>query len=119
MTTACVPNIGPEQRRRRLRGGLISLGLTAAIAVVLLANDAPRLLRLVVFLPACAAGIGLFQAQAKTCVSLAARGTRHMDEGERRIVDAGELHAVRAQSRGVYLKTLVAAIVVTLLVMAL
>ena len=46
--------------------GLIALGAALALAAGLLAFDAPRAVRLIVFLPLLAAGLGIFQASEKT-----------------------------------------------------
>lgn len=94
-----------------MRGGVIALGLTLIAAVMLVVLEAPRVSRLLIALPAAAAAIGFFQAQAQTCVALAKLGVRNMDDGNSAVTDAAELQAMRAQSQQVYLKTLIAAIV--------
>jgi len=62
----CIPNIGPEQRRRRLRFGWVTLGAAALLAAALHALDASAPLRTLVFVPLYAAGLGFFQYRAKT-----------------------------------------------------
>jgi hypothetical protein len=52
-------------------------------------------------------------------VGLAARGARKVSDAEEQIEDAGELAQVRRQARRVHIKSLVVAIVVTLLALAL
>ncbi len=106
----CIPNIGPRERRRRVIGGLVMLGVTLAMSGYLLASDAPRWWRAFVVFPAAGAALGLFQAQARTCVALAARGLRNMDRGDEPMADSRELERVRVQARGVYMKALAAAI---------
>lgn len=61
-----VANIGPRERRRRLRGGLVALAAAAIGAALLLGLGAPRGARVVLFLPLWAAGLGVFQAREKT-----------------------------------------------------
>jgi len=115
----CVPNIGPRERRRRLVGGVFLLLVTACVAGCLIWFEAPRPWRLLVFLPAWAAAIGFFQVSEQTCVALAARGLRNMDQGDQEIADPQELERVRAQSRQVYLRaTLSAAVAAILLALA-
>lgn len=59
-------NIGPfEQRKRRLMG-IVALTVSVGLAFVLVVWDAPRWLRLVIFLPIWIAGLGLLQAKEKT-----------------------------------------------------
>ena len=62
----CVINIGPRQRRLRLRFGLVSLAVAVALAAELLLGGAPRGARAAVALPLLLAGYGIFQARAKT-----------------------------------------------------
>ena len=115
----CVPNIGPRERRRRLVGGFVFLAIVVCVAGCLIWFEAPRPWRLLVFLPAWAAAIGFFQVSEQTCVALAARGLRNMDQGDREIADPQELERVRAQSRQVYLRaTLSAAVAAMLLALA-
>lgn len=59
-------NIGERERRKRRVMGLVALTVGVAAAFVLVASDAPRALRLVVFLPVWIAGLGLLQAREKT-----------------------------------------------------
>jgi len=66
MVEACVPNIGPRERAKRLRYGIVFAALSVAAAVVLFATGAPRGLRLLLFVPLWIAGTGIFQALEKT-----------------------------------------------------
>ena len=63
---ACIPNLGPRERAKRLRFGLIALALSLAGATALLLLGAPRPLRLALFLPFWLAAVGIFQATEKT-----------------------------------------------------
>jgi len=62
----CIPNIGPKERRRRLNGGLLSLGVGIVAASVLFAIGAPRGWRLLLFLFFYGAMAGIFQWREKT-----------------------------------------------------
>ena len=57
----CVPNIGPEQRRRRLHAGIVLALASAVIALLLFTLSAPRPARLILFPPLVAAAICYFQ----------------------------------------------------------
>jgi hypothetical protein len=115
MATECIPNIGPRERRRRTVGGVVFLLVTLCVGGCLMWFEAPRPWRLLVFLPAWAAALGIFQVTAKTCVALAARGLRNMDQGDEAIADPKELERVRAQSRQVHLRAALSAAVVAVL----
>jgi hypothetical protein len=115
MAGACIPNIGPRERRRRLVGGLVFLAVAACVAGCLIWFDAPQPWRLLVFLPAWVSAIGFFQVSEKTCVALAARGVKNMDTGDEAITDPRELERVRAQSRRVHIRAVVSAAVATIL----
>ncbi len=116
---ACVPNIGPRQRRMRRTLGFAMLAAAAIAAAALIATGAPRVARALVFLPLLVGAIGLRQVGAQTCVALAARGLRNMDDGDERITDPVELRLVRAQARRIYLQAAGAAAAATAAVMAL
>jgi nitrogen fixation protein FixH len=119
VSTACIPNIGPRERQRRLVVGVVMLGIAVTLAVVLVMFGAPRVWRLLVVAPAWIAGIGLFQVKEKTCVALAARGLRNLDHGDERIVDAIELQHVRAQSRKVHAEAIAFALAFVVVVLLL
>lgn len=74
----CIANIGPRQRRLRLIMGAGTLAVTAALGVTAIAVDAPRLLRLGLFVPAMVGAMGVFQAREKTLTRAGiARSARH------------------------------------------
>src|SRR5262245_25238682 len=111
----CVANIGPRERRRRLTGGFVLGAVTLALIGYFVYADVPRLWRLFVVFPAGAAALGFFQAHAQTCVALAAHGLKNMDAGNEPVADAFQLSRIRTQSRQVYVRSLVAAVLVTAL----
>lgn len=114
---ACVPNIGPRQRRHRLIVGIAASSVTIVAATLLLAGESPRAWRLLLLVPAFVAWLGIFQARAQTCVALAARGVRNMDAGDERVVDDQADLQIRQQARGVLIKAIVAAAGVTALLL--
>jgi hypothetical protein len=65
-STACIPNIGPKERRKRLVSGLVLLATTVLTAAVVIAGSIPRGWRLLLFLPLWAAALGIFQAWDST-----------------------------------------------------
>ncbi len=116
--TACIPNIGPRQRQRRMMVGLVLSAVTVALAAFLLVGEVPRVWRVLLFAPALMAALGVFQAREQTCVALAARGVRNMDAGDEPVMDAAQTQRISEQSRRVYMKSVIAAVAVTVLVLA-
>jgi len=115
----CIPNIGPEQRRKRVRIG-VQLGLVSAVlTVAMVALGAPRAARLLLLLPFWITGITLFQAREKTCVRLAAQDLRNLDAGDEAVVDASERAQIRRQARRVYAQGFLVAAALTALAAAL
>jgi hypothetical protein len=115
---ACIPNIGVRQRRRRLIVGLAMAAVSIAAASWLLTSGAPRSWRIVVFVPVLVAALGFLQARANTCVALAARGLRDMDDGMETIADPVELQQVKAQARQVNVQAAVISAVITAMLIA-
>lgn len=111
MNTAavCVPNIGPRERRTRIRFGVAFTAIGLVLAAVLLATSVARPWRLVVFAPLWIGAVGIFQAREKTCVALVARNERNMDAGAETVSDPAELEQLRAQARTVYVRSLLLA----------
>jgi hypothetical protein len=106
-------NIGPAERRKRLVLGVAELALTLALLVFFIAADKPRALRLVLFVPWLFGAIGVFQALESTCVALAARNQRNLDNGVEPMPDA-EREAIRQRARKVYFESVAAALLATL-----
>jgi hypothetical protein len=106
---AVCANIGPIQRRRRLLFGVAAL--VAGVVWVRFAWSAgyPSYTRLAGFVFFHMGFTGVFQARAKTCVALASRGLRNLDDGPKPIEDEAELMAVRALARRVLMQSLLAA----------
>jgi hypothetical protein len=115
----CIPNIGPRERQRRLIVGIAMFAIAAIVAAALVIFGAPRAWRLLILFPAWVGAIGVFQVKEKTCVALASRGLRNLDQGDERITDAIELQHVRAQSRRVHVESALFAVALTLIVLVL
>ena len=62
----CFINIGPQERAKRLRFGVIAFAAAILAAVLLITQGFTPLFRLLLFLPFAAAGTGFFQARDKT-----------------------------------------------------
>lgn len=66
MVEVCIPNIGPRERAKRLRYGIVFATLSLAAALVLIVTGAPRSLRFLLILPFWISGSGIFQYLEKT-----------------------------------------------------
>jgi len=66
VTEACIPNIGPKERRKRLWAGFVYLCLTISALLIMMSAHAPHAYRLFLFLPLWGAGAGVFQYLEKT-----------------------------------------------------
>jgi len=66
MPDACIPNVGPRERGRRLMVGIAMFAIVVLIATGLVLAGAPRAWRLFVLFPAWVGSIGVFQAKEKT-----------------------------------------------------
>ena len=113
--TVCLINIGPKESRKRLVMGIGTLAVGLILAALFVLGDVERKWRMVLLLPFWMGALGVFQAQRKTWVSLAARGTRNMDSGEETIGDSAEQDALRSQSRKVHIESAATGIALTLL----
>jgi hypothetical protein len=109
-------NIGPFERRKRRLLGIVALTVGVGVAFVLVATDAPRWSRLIVFFPIWIAGLGLLQAREKTCIALAARGLCNMDVGEAELEDEKMIERLRENARKINRRALVTAVLITLVV---
>jgi hypothetical protein len=110
-----VANIGMRERRKRLIWGIVASGVGVVIAALLIMIRAPLVWRLPLLLLFYVGALGIFQARDKTCVKLAARGQRDMDDGPQQISVAAELQRVQRQARVVYVKSAITAAILTAL----
>jgi hypothetical protein len=111
-------NIGTRERTKRRMLGVVTLTVGVGVAFVLVTTGAPRLSRLVVFFPLWLAGLGLLQSKEKTCIALAARGTRNMDAGEEKIDDEDLIARLRDKARSINRRALITAVVITAVTLA-
>ena len=111
-------NIGPDERRKRRLMGVAALAAGAALAFALVAFGAPWWSRAVVFFPVWIAALGLLQAREQTCVALAARGLRNMDDGEVPVEDEGIARELREKARHINRRAMLVAAIVTLVALA-
>lgn len=63
---ACVPNISPAERKKRMNFGIIQLVITFGILAAILAFGADKLWRLPLFALFSAGAVSIFQALDKT-----------------------------------------------------
>ena len=63
---ACMINIGPRERRRRMRFGIVGFAVGVGLAIALVAVGAHRLSRLSVLVPCWIGALGYLQAREKT-----------------------------------------------------
>ena len=75
-----VCNIGPAEIRRRRQIGYLGLAAAAALAVVLIALDAPAWTRLAVALPVAGGLSGLIQARLRFCAGFGMAGLQNMGQ---------------------------------------
>jgi uncharacterized membrane protein len=111
---ACVANIGPRERRKRIIGGVVMLAVAVALVVTVSGPWRP-----IIFVPLCLAGVGFFQAQQQTCIALVALGAMNMDTGTQPVTDPAALAQMRAQARTVLVRSVLSAAVLTALVLLL
>ena len=63
---ACIANIGPRERRKRLTFGIAMFAASLAAAALLIASGTPPAWRILLVLPLWAAALGVFQAAEST-----------------------------------------------------
>src|SRR5262245_14189057 len=75
-----VCNIGPAEIARRRRAGHVATVATAILFVVLVAIDAPALVRLLVAVPAVVAASCYLEARSRFCADYGFRGVVNLGE---------------------------------------
>lgn len=63
---ACIANIGPRERRKRMRFGVALMVVGAGLTALMVGIGVDRLLRLLLFLPFWAGAVGVLQARERT-----------------------------------------------------
>ena len=91
-----VCNIGDGEVKRRKLAGLAGLVITVLLYGLLVYSDAPRSLRLIVFIPAVLAAIGFLQARTHFCAYFGMRGVYNFSY-EVGVTEAVEQAEFRAQ----------------------
>ena len=108
------PNIGGGEIRRRLFMGYLGLILTTAVTVFIIIFN-PGQLRALVFFPALLMGITFFEAWDKTCIINAYFGIKNLGEKNQRERDIISLKIQRTQSVKIILKSIITAVVTTVI----
>ncbi len=62
----CIPNIGPKERQKRLRAGVVVLAVSMVMLAALILSHVKRWWRLALFLPLWVSVSGFFQARERT-----------------------------------------------------
>jgi len=73
-----VCNIGPEEIARRRRAGNVGSIITLALLVILIAINAPKPLRLLIFIPTMASAVGFLQAYFHFCAAFGLKGVYNL-----------------------------------------
>jgi hypothetical protein len=98
---SCKANISPAGRRQRIRFGRMSLVVSIALLVGLVALRAPWYWRLLLFIPASMMAVGFLQARRNTCIRRAAEGTLEHDDFSMTKAPDDEVAASRAVAGGI------------------
>jgi hypothetical protein len=106
-------NIGPRERMKRVRAGIVGLVVLDVVAILLVVEHVARPWRLAIFPLAFGAAVALIQVRERTCVALAARNVRDMDDGEKPVTDEAEQRQIATQVRRVYLHSFLIAAALT------
>jgi hypothetical protein len=107
-------NIGPRQRALRMRFAIGSFIAGDLLSLALILTHAAHAWRLTAFVPFAAAAIGLLEAQQRTCVLLAAKRARNMDDGEKPVTAPDFLRQIARQSRRVMVQGIAIGLLLTL-----
>lgn len=116
---ACIANISPAERRKRLNSAIVMFVIAIVLLGLLMVAGADRLWRLPLFLLFAGATVGYFQWHDKTCVALANTNSRQTGDKKETIEDASELAQIKHQARRVLIKGAVAAVPLTVIAMLL
>jgi hypothetical protein len=97
-------NIGPAEIARRRRTGYLGIGAAGALAVALVALDAPTAARWLVALPLAGGATGLLQARFRFCAGFGMAGVRNFGElgSMEKVEDAGARRADRNRALAIF-----------------
>jgi hypothetical protein len=114
-------NIGPSEIHRRYQVAIIGGVLYTILAIALIATDQESSMRLIAFAPAMLASVGFIQARSRFCFAYGLMGVFNFDTAGdvKKIKYPAALKADRAQALKIVLKSLVAAALLTTLVILL
>ena len=114
-------NIGPAERKLRIRIGVLASISTVLLAAVLIATHAGWPLRLLIALPAMTAAMGFLQAWTHTCVAFVRANIKVMGDSRTdrvKVTDEAERAAFQKKANRMYLQGAAAtALVVGLLLL--
>jgi len=110
-----ISNIGPKQSRRRLYFGILALGVTIALLIILIMNGLSRWWRLFLFVPFTMGSLGILQFREKTCVALASQRMMNMDDTDLRIDDDEQYRLIREKARQINLQAMLSGFILTIL----
>jgi hypothetical protein len=96
-------NIGPAEIARRRSAGLLGVAAAAALAVALVALDAPTVARWLVALPLAGGAVGLLQARIRFCAAYGMAGVSNFGllGDVRRVEDVAARRADRAKAASI------------------
>ncbi len=108
-----IPNIGPQECKKRMMSGVIMLLLSLGGLFLCIQFGVPRAWRTLLFIPNFLAALGFYQARNKTCVLLAAMKVRNLDGGNQPVENQAVLEKIRKQTETVYFHSSIAAAIIT------
>jgi hypothetical protein len=106
MEHTALQNLLPAGRQLRLMIGGLLAAFSLCLLVLLIGLQAGPVWRLLVLPSLWGAALGFFQARARTCVFLAARGLRETTGGTEALSDAQECLQLERLARRLHLKAL-------------
>lgn len=112
---SCPPNIADRGAIRRRRGGILWYIIGAVAAAVLLARGAAPTTLLFLAIPFSLGALGLMQARERTCVFLAALGTREQELADEPPFDATALGAIRRRASWLTARAVASGVAIALL----
>jgi hypothetical protein len=65
-SSVCIANIGPRERRKRLKSGVTALAISVVISFLFVFYRVPPVFRLPLFVPLFVGAVGFFQARDRT-----------------------------------------------------
>ena len=106
-------NIGPLERRKRLKLGIAMLAVSTAIILIFVLSASPRIWRFILFFPIFLSLLCFIENRESTCVVLAEQGVRDLDLGRWKIDDDAIAAGIKNRARKILLKSAVFAALAT------